>query len=370
MPPPDSILWEEGDETPVWLQTNLEAAELRVDGVSLGLGGWNRRSEDGEGHALGRGEGCLDLAVTGLEVYGLIDAAGDNKTISVQGTLDRGGTTGDVDVFLRIYAEGADPSAAQDLTAGAFTTVPERGAVFKVVAAASHFTNAVYTIPAVSGRWVIEASHDQRFPATARVHTAGDLAVTPTVATWPPAVGEAFDVRIPNLVGVVLIACREASDVAVTLHDETGAELYRYLVDVHADPDVPTPQAAPANVTNPDVRVCVDSADARANLLDGWEYVGAPLTAAGFGLTDALVSVTLGDVNGHDFVYFFAAEVVPTGVQLRVTPAGAGNTAGLDAERVYPIEVTAASATATGSQTIGVWLDLSRLSPGDDGHCS
>ena len=76
-------------------------------------------------------------------------------------------------------------------------------------------------------------------------------------------------------------------------------------------------------------------------------------------------------VDTNEFVYFFATELDSGNVQLRVTPAGASNTVGLTAERVYPITVTGITAGAlSNSIDLGVWLDITTLSPNDDGRCS
>ena len=141
----------------------------------------------------------------------------------------------------------------------------------------SSYTGEEYKIPAAEGVWVIEASHDERFPATAHISTRGDVSAIPNTLTWPPAMAEAEDVVLPPDVGVGLIACAEADDVLVTLHDDQGVELQRYMVDIDPDAVVatPVPQEQPTGVDTQGVRVCVDSADHRANFLDGWEYAGA-----------------------------------------------------------------------------------------------
>ena len=141
----------------------------------------------------------------------------------------------------------------------------------------SSYTGEEYKIPAAEGVWVIEASHDERFPATAHISTRGDVSAIPNTLTWPPAMAEAEDVVLPPDVGVGLIACAEADDVLVMLHDDQGVELQRYMVDIDPDAVVatPVPQEQPTGVDTQGVYVCVDSADHRANFLDGWEYAGA-----------------------------------------------------------------------------------------------
>ena len=124
------------------------------------------------------------------------------------------------------------------------------------------------------------------------------------------------------------------------------------------------------------VRVCVDSADHRANFLDGWEYAGAAFDWDAFGFTSTtdITSATIADtVEANGYVYFFAVEIVSGDVQLRITPAGAGNTAGLTNDRLYPLTVTAAvvaqGITIPKDLSVGIWLDTTTLSPSDDGRC-
>ena len=116
----------------------------------------------------------------------------------------------------------------------------------------------------------------------------------------------------------------------------------------------------------------MDSADARSNYLDGGEYAGAPLEAAAdFGLpagdiTDARLADAVADAG---YAYYVVAEIVAGDLQLRVSLAGAGNTAGLDADRIYPIAVTAVQGAEEASNSFGVWLDAHTLSPDGDGRC-
>ena len=179
-----------------------------------------------------------------------------------------------------------------------------------------------------------------------------------------------MDLILPDGIGVALVACAEAEDVIVTLHGDEGVELNRYLVDVHPTDPAPVPQAAPGKA-HQDVRICVDGADNRGNYLDGWEYAGAPLVAGDFGLAGTLTSVELQDLAGNQYRYFFAASLDAGAVQMRVSPAGAGNSAGLDVDRVYPLAVAVEDDQAeTATLTIAFWLDRHTLSPNDDGRCA
>ena len=362
LPEPDTIVWEEGDETTLWIDTNRRDVDMRIDRVSLGLGDIQRVfPESGEVVTLGRGEGCLDWAVSGLEIYSITGSV-NSRSVSVQGTIDRGATTADVDVQIRGYFEDDGPSVAVLQTK-------------TVSSGSSGFSSVVYNTSA-DGPWVVEASHDDRFPEPYTRRATADLSIDPGDAV--DAAVDDQDVEHVKLVqygGVGVIACAEDNDVGIGLHGEDRALLNHYVVDIHADPTpqpTVTPVAAPAAASYSDVRVCVDSADARANYLDGWEFVGPALAPADFGFAADVVAASIEDTgDANEFVYFFSTEVDSGNVQLRVTPAGASNTVGLTAERVYPITVTG---TTTGllSQSIdlGIWLDITTLSPNDDGRCS
>ena len=355
-PEPDVVVWEEGDETTLWLDTNRRHVDMRIDRVSLGLGDIRRIfPESGRVVTLGRGEGCLDWAVSGLEVYSLVDS-GNDKRVGIQGTVDRGGTTGSLDVEWRIYKIGESPPGSLLLPA-------------TVSSGSNSFSHEI--VVSNDGDRVIEASHDNRFPEPYTRRITLDLNDINTATTD----SDVEHVRMVQHGGVGVIACAEDNDVGIGLHGDERALLNHYLVDVHADPTpVPTavPQTAPSGAQYQDIRVCVDSADARANYLDGWEYVGPALDSADFGATGDILAVVIEDtVETNEFVYFFATEIDGGDVQLRATPAGASNTVGLSSDRVYPITVTATTAGARqDSIDLGVWLDITTLSPGDDGRCN
>ena len=385
-PAPDAVIWEEGDETPVWLQTNRASVDLRIDSVSLGVGDVRRVfPESGASVVLGRGEGCLDWAVQSLEIYSVVDS-GAGKEVSAQGTIDRNGTTGAVDVHLRGYFRDDGVGAA---LAGAET----------VGAGSNSFSTAFNTN--ATGVYVVEASHSERFPE------ASTRMATVDVTDLDTAVGDSDvgAVRMSQDGGIGLVACTEDNDVAVTLHGDDGEELNRYLVDIHRDP--PKRPVVPPQSTEPYItmRVCVDAANSRENYLDGGEYVGDALDATDFGLAGSILDAFLSEASpGNTYLYFFASEITGGDVQLSITDAGAGDTLGLDADRVYPVQVTATTDNGTpydanyagidvdgnpvqdaddealvGPATsddetmtiaVGVWLDTATLSPNDDGRCS
>ena len=395
VPAPDTVLWEEGDETTLWLNTNLEAVEVRIAAVALGIGSFKRAlPETNQALDLGRGEGCLTWGVTSLEVLNIIDAqSGTRKRLTIQGGIEPATASDARDVFIRVYPEGADlrdivHSEGYDAADISDRNVDASGRLFKFPIAAANngrlllsspdafgFYAINFDLSPTEGIWVVEASHDPRFPATSRIATMGNVADL----KWEPAMSVAEDIIMPYNLGLGIIACSEADDVLVTLHNAEGVEINRYLVDIHADEVATPPVAQPGTVTPLDVRVCVDSSDARANYLDGWELAGGALAPARFGYSgssNTIAKVTLADtVESNAFIYFFVAELKSDGnVQLWITKAGASDTSGLDSDRIYPISLTA-TLNADGNNlekelAVGVWLDTSKLSPSDNGQCT
>lgn len=129
----------------------------------------------------------------------------------------------------------------------------------------------------------------------------------------------------------------------------------------------------PADAGYQTLRVCVDSADAQTNYLDGGEVVGDPLDADDFGLvgTTTIKAITVADIGVEQARWYFTASLSSGTVQLTVSDPGASDF-GLDADRVYPIRLTATDdtdAANTASLDLGVWLDTTTLSPRDDGGC-
>ena len=439
VPAPDSIKWEQADETTVWLSTNQDGVEVRVSSVAVGIGDLRRFvSGSVASSRLGRGEGCLDHAVTELRVSSIgDDTTTTKKIVLIEGNVERGQTvsTASVSVHLRIYPEGGVPPATLSagninaFAASAVFEVPPAGGRYSgtVSGGETHFPDPAistsllpeFKIPALSGRWRIDASYSEHFPVAATLSIAGDVGASHI--TWTRAEAEAEKVVISPDVGVGLIACTVATDVAISLHSSDGIEFARYLVNIVTDSHISAAVGAmpsPAPKEQRDIRVCVDSTDARANYLDGWEKVGAPITDSDFSPGGALVNVVLRDIGDHNYSYFFALGAEANNArQLYVTPAGASNTSGLDADRVYPIALvipgiatittitthgtissdddtateagnspvitTAHGDTRTGetyantttadttvSITRGIWLDAHALSPADDGLCS
>ena len=345
-PAPDAVVWRGNEETTVWLEANRRDVELRIDGVALGLGNLKRSSEDGE-TVLGRSLGCEEWAVSYLTA--------DNVAEDGAGFRVRGDAVGDfsgTNVQLR-YREGAEPWPTPTL-----------------VTAAAAWTHALSGLDA-GKTWEVEASSSDEFPKS--------LTRSITVDTSVETVTEDRAAQEMSLLvgyGVGLVACAVADDVLVTLHGDEGAELNRYLADVGAAAAAPaaTP-AAPVNRGNTTLQLCVDADASRADYLSGAESVGAAFSASDFGLSGS-PDYTLADaVDGSGHAYFFSLN----SGQLTVTGAGAGDTAGLDADRVYSVRITATDADGDSAYLdVGVWLDTSTVSNPDgdvstvdgDGSCS
>ena len=367
VPAPDTIVWEEGDETTLWLQTNRNAAELRINSVSLGVGNIERVfPEAGAVLTLGRSGGCVTWAVNGLAL-GAVTGSGGNKTAQVAGTVNRNGQVGALRVYMRVYQEGVDPSAAAVSQA---VQVPDGD---------NGFTWTVNT--PLDAPLVFEASHDDHFP---EVHTRR-ITVDPVSGESTSETG-AEGLLVPAGGGVGIIGCNQHDDALITLHGENGEELNRYLVDVQTKP--PAVSATPPPGAGYNVRrVCLDAADRQANYLNGGELVGDTFNGAAFGLSGSIQSVELSETAPeHQYRYFFSHTLTSGDVQLLVTNAGASGL-GLTANQVYPIRLTAVDNTVvvpdnpetpedegqtgvTAHLDIGVWLDASTLSSADDGTCS
>ena len=382
VPAPDMVVWEVGDETTLWLSTNRRDVDVRIRSVALGVGGLHRAfPESGRAMVLGRGEGCLDWAVKKLESYNVASSSvTGRKSVSLQGAIERDGTTGDLDISLRVYPKGADIG---ELTEPVTTTADDTGSIFTLVVAAgtSQYSSRVYDVPATSGVWVFEASHDERFPIVNTHRIEVEVGENVTTAS----VLDVADVRILEHGGVGFIACSQNDTVLVTLHGQDGEELNRYWVAVHTRP---THTAVPPADAGYNIRrVCVDSADHQLNFLSGGEEVGATFDRDDFGLDGTIQKVRLEDTaDDHHYQYFFAASVSSGNVQVQVTDVGASEL-GLDADQVYPVRLTATDNSvvvpddtstpedeevigAMAHLDIGVWVDTTTLSPLDDGRCS
>ena len=331
VPAPDTIVWEEGDETTVWLQTNRNDVGLRIDSVSLGVGNIERIfAETGTAMTLGRAEGCVDWAVNGLELGSSVHS-GTDREVTVAGTVNRNGFTGDLHAYLRTYVEGADLSDQSNILkpSSDYVVVPDGD---------DDFTWAVTVSP--DSKRVFEASHDDDFP---EVYTRR-ITVDPETAEATSDT-EAEGLLVPQGGGVGVIACSQHDDALITLHGEDDEELNRYLVDVHrkaaAQPAMPPPDAGYTIR-----RVCVDATDSQVNYLSGGEEVGGPFDEDDFGLDGTIQSIQLGDTAAdHHYQYFFSYTLSSGEVQLLITGAGASGL-GLDSDQVYPVRLTATDNTA------------------------
>ena len=367
IPAPDTIVWEVGDETTVWLQTNRNDVDLRINSVSLGVGNIERVfPESGSAMTLGRAEGCVTWAVNGLEV-GAITGTGNTRSVRIDGAVNRNGTTGALTVHVRTYIQGEDLGENPPLSA---TTTAANGS--------NDFTQS-FSMSRDTTR-VIEASHDDNFP---EVYTRR-ITVHPGDPDSATSDTEAEGILMPMGGGVGIIACSQHDDALLTLHGDEGEELNRYLVDVHTKP-TPVPAAPPPDAGYNIRRVCVDATD---NYLSGGEFAGGTFDANAFGLEGTIQKVELDDTAPENhYQYFFSYTVSGGGVQLLITDAGASGL-GLDADQVYPVRLTATDDTVvvpddpdtteideeeigtTAHLDVGVWVDSSTLSPNDDGQCS
>ena len=121
-------------------------------------------------------------------------------------------------------------------------------------------------------------------------------------------------------------------------------------------------------------RVCVDrptdgvatSTLNRPGYLDGGELVGAPVVAVDPD-GDPLASYLGLEDEGSN--YFFFDYSTSTG-QLFVSDAGADDYVGLDADKIYPVIVTAADRRGKWDKIeVGVYLDSAIPAPSGDGLC-
>ena len=147
VPAPDTIVWEQGDETALWLQTNRNGVELRISSVAVGVGNIERVFPEARtSMRLGRGEGCLSWVVSSLYATQVNDTG-----YTLVFDISRNGFTGDATVYTR--ARPAD---------GTF------GATFPTVIS-SGSNSGGQTSSVTAGEWVTEASNDSDFPeATTR----------------------------------------------------------------------------------------------------------------------------------------------------------------------------------------------------------
>ena len=339
VPAPNEIVWEQGDETTVWLSTNRHAVDVQIDSVALGLGDIEERNPGSEmATTLGEGPGCLDRVVASLTVE-----HDTGETWNVTGTIDRGAnTTGDVEVHVRYYR-----TADQ---------MPGDGTVVGVIVPDGSDEYLLNLIPG-DGNHRVQASTDEHFPAPFTRQVDFDASDTTSGGT---ATGEEVFHMLENT-GLGLIACGEEEDVLITLHGDDGAELNRYYVDVGPAPTAtPSPPSFAAYQTK---RFCPDSATPRNQLLDGGESVGR-VSATGTGtITHSLAA------NGDsiDFAFF---NVISRSGAITVSATGADDHTGIDGTRLYTFKVVATDAGGRRSESVvAAQLDLSQDAPNDDGVC-
>ena len=373
VPAPDSIVWEEGDETIVWLSTNRRDVDLRIDSVSLGFGDIRRIfPEAGESMTLGRAEGCQDWAVSLLEPHDPLNTIQDDEFI-VHVEIDRNGYDLPVEVHLRYRLFGATTW----VTAMSSDGVSDKD--LHLAGTESDFEYRIEPGAAAKGVYEVQASSSVKFPEPiARSITVDMYDKTGTTDAKAEAILMVEDT------GVGLVACDEHDGVVVTLHGNEGEELNRYLLDIVARPASATGGPSP-DASYVSRRVCVDAADDQENYLSGGEEVGGPFDAADFGLDGGIQSAELIDVlDGNDYRYFVNYSLSSGSIQLSVSDPGA-SVFGLDSDRIYPVRLTATDDSgtdddpntpgnefvpdATAHLDVGVWLDTSTLSPGDDGSC-
>ena len=337
VPAPDSIVWNEGQETTFFVSTNREDVDMRINSVALGIANVQGAvPHSGVLMVLGASVGCQDWAVSKLSAT--VTDTGYDLEIEV----DRDNFTGTASVSIRLREEG-------DSDWIPYGPILVSG------------NEATQSVNSTIAKLEVEASSVSSFPtALTRFITIDRDAGAATVDEEAETL-----LMLPNT-GVGLKGCSDHEDVRVTLHGAEGAELNRYEFDIGAAATAtPRPDAGYASR-----RVCVDNQAQRAVFLSGGESVGADFDSSDFGLSGNIDRAVISDVEaGNDFRYFFESEIVSGNASLTVSEAGAGATLGLIMDRIYPVRVTATDASgASAFLDVGVWLDIP-VSPGGDGLC-
>ena len=120
-----------------------------------------------------------------------------------------------------------------------------------------------------------------------------------------------------------------------------------------------------------ELRVCPDTATTTPEmLLSGGELAGPAIAASTLQLVD-FEDAQLEDVS-EDAANRFFFDVVRTAASIRLTVAalGASDTAGLAAERAYPVRLVAEdSAGVRMAAELAIWIDASTASADGDGQC-
>lgn len=276
VPNPDAIQFRAGDELAVWLSTSAEGVTLRLDSRAIGVASIIQRNPlNGAAVVLGEGLGCLDAVVSGLEVASVTDT---DATVTL--TLDKELGT-NTTVYHRHYAAADSPPATTST----------------VVAGDSG--DITFTGLTDGTTYRFEASTDEHMPAA----ITRSITLTAGVADSGTSDQDNQEVKVFKATGVILIACRESEDVAITLHGNEGKEMNRYPVDVLPAETVNSPPVF-SEGSYASRRVCVDrvgrsTAETTIDYLSGGESVGGAVTATdsdfdtvsyALGINDPLVS--------------------------------------------------------------------------------
>ena len=344
VPAPDSIIWSEGQESTLLVSTNRDDVELRIDSLDMGIDAVKGSiPHSGELMTLGASVGCQEWAVSKLWADSFTSTG-----FILRGNVARNNFQDTVTVYYRFRFSG-----------GAWRTTGD-------VDVAGPADDS-FAIPSTTsgGVWEVEASSGNTFPT----------ALTRRIVIDQNQETSATDEEVESIVlakgtAVVLQACSEHDDLTLTLHGNEGVELHRYVVDIGPEPTEPaataTPVPAPVfSEAYQTLRFCPDATDLeRSGLLTGAEAVGT-VTATGTGtITYSLAP----DGESHDFAYFAIDD--STGA-VTVSAAGGDDHTGIDGTRLYTVVIRATDdAGRVGEALVAVQLDLSALSPGDDGACS
>ena len=339
VPVPDTVVWRVGDEPTLWLSTNRRAVQLRADSIAVGIGEIAERDpSSGEASVLGQGLGCLEAAVSGVQVENI---GNDSAALSV--TLDRQTTGPGLEIHWRRTLNDGAAVASSTPVSGTSADIPLSGLTV--------------------GEYRVDVSLDPHFPVGGTrtvTFTTGD----PESATADNRVQE---LRMLEGTGVGLVACGVREDVALTLHGDDGRELARYQVDVLAAVPTPVPAEAnppvfsPAHVSR---YICVDDATSRDLYFDGGERLDSSVTATdpdgqpvGYSLAP--------DGDRLDYALF----AISSAGRITVSRLGANDHSGLTAERLYSFLVVADDRNGGRSEaSVAVQVELT-VSTAGDGTC-
>ena len=298
------------------MDTNLDAVELRVGGIDLGLGDI-ARLDRAQRATIGRSTGCLDSAVTFISLDA-IDATGGSATFTVDYGSHGDGET--LTVHHRRYEEGQTPG--EGVAGTVDLTVPASGALT---------ANVDYTGLETGVRQYVEASTSGDFPhqATTSVSFVPEESEVFVVTVVEELPHEEFHLAADT--GVGLVGCHEGEDVLVALYTADGEELESYVVDVLPAGPVPdAPNGVPVFSSTYYARhVCVDRAGSRTDYFDGGEGLQGGSVVATDPDSDTLEYSLAVFGESLDYAYF---DVNAATGEISVSRIGADNEAGLDAE--------------------------------------